>query len=265
MLREKYERDGHIGPLSIFTKTEIQQALKDFKKTDKIYNLMQSDYRCKSQVLFKWVDQLTRHPKLVHIIQELLGPDFGCWDVLFWVKKPHTNQFVSYHQDGTYWNFKEKQKALTVWIPLESYTEDFGLIQYLKDQNDFKQKPHSDIKDSKNLLMRGQTVDGEYKSFKSYPIQAGEVMIHNGFIIHGSGPNKTDQERIACGIIFVANDCSPIKNISPESYVHISGLKKNLNMHEDPKPTGNWRIDYPNWKRAYDWQHDNYYAMTQEY
>ena len=58
--------------------------------------------RSKSHLLFKWVDDLMRHPRILDPVEDLIGPDLLCWNTIFQIKEAHSPGFVSGHQDACY-------------------------------------------------------------------------------------------------------------------------------------------------------------------
>lgn len=261
-IKQQFDKNGAVWPIKIFEKSEIesykQAVLDSMAKLD----LMNSDYRCKSQVLFPWLDKIVHDKRLGDVIEQILGPNFHCWDTLFWVKSPNDDKFVSFHQDATYWNFAPKEKAITVWLAFNDVTKQSGAIEYILGSHEVSQEIHNDIKNDKNLLMRGQTIDHEISDLTVAEVPAGCVTIHSPYMIHGSGPNKSDDYRIACGMIFVSTECKPIASYSPESTIMVRGVDEYNHMMHDPRPTGQWSEDVKNWRAAYDRQHENYYKMT---
>ena len=263
-LKEQYERNGFIGPLEVLTRDEAMK-MKGLvlEALDKL-KLMSSDYRCKSNVLFPFVNEISRHPKLISYLNQVIGPNVHCWDTLFWVKQPNDGRDVSFHQDATYWNFDKKHLGVTAWFAFDDVTEEHGSIEYVQGSHQVFQRRHKDVKGTSNLLMRGQTVDEEIPNERiKTTVPAGHVLIHNPFIIHGSGKNVASTPRIAMGMIFASTECKPILDISPESTILVSGVDEYGYMQQDPQPTGNWDVDVVNWRAAYDRQHANYYKMEQ--
>jgi hypothetical protein len=264
-LKIQFDKNGWVGPLPVFKPAEVDEYKKLMEDADSKFKLMSSDYRCKANVLFPWVDEISRNPVLISYIEQLIGPNIHCWDTLFWIKKPGDGKDVSFHQDATYWNFTNKHKAVTVWFAFNDVTTEQGSIEYVQGSHRVFQKRHSDVKTDSNLLMRGQTVDVELpKERIKTEVPAGNVLIHSPYIIHGSGKNNTTTPRIAMGMIFASTECKPILEISPESTVMVAGVDKCNYMQHDPRPTGNWETDVVNWQAAYDRQHLNYYKMEQD-
>jgi len=263
-LKDTFELNGFLGPLEIMSREETNKYKEILKETSKKLKLMNSDYRCKSNVLFPWVDKISRNPKLVEYLTQLIGPNFHCWDTLFWIKEPGDNRDVSFHQDATYWNFNNKHLAVTVWFAFDDVTEDQGSVEYVKGSHRRSQQQHKDVKTDTNLLMRGQTVDVDVPEERvKTAVPAGNILIHSPYIIHGSSKNKSNRPRLAMGMIFASTKCKPITEYSPESTIMIAGNDTNNYMLHDPAPLGNWEVDLENWREAYDRQHINYYRMEQ--
>ncbi len=263
-LKEQFEQNGFVGPIQIMSR-EDALALRDIVMgVEQDLHLMNSDYRCKSNVLFPFVDKISRHPKLIEALTELIGPNIHCWDTLFWIKKPRDGKDVSFHQDATYWNFDNKHLAVTAWFAFDDVTEAHGSIEYIQGSHRVFQRKHKDVKTNTNLLMRGQTVDEDLpKERIKTVVPAGSVLLHSPYIIHGSGPNTASTARVAMGMILASTQCKPILEISPESTVMVAGIDEYGYMQHDPAPSGDWTTDVANWRKAYDRQHDNYYKMEQ--
>lgn len=263
-LKEEFDQNGFIGPLEIMSRADALRFRDLAMAAESDVNLMNSDYRCKSNTLFSWVDEISRHPKLIAYLTELIGPNIHCWDTLFWIKQPGDGKDVSFHQDATYWNFDNKHQAATVWFAFDDVTDDHGGVEYVKGSHRVFQRRHKDVVSDTNLLMRGQTVDEDLpKERVKTIVPAGHVLIHSPYIIHGSSPNTATTPRVAMGMIFASTVCKPILNLSPESTVMVSGIDEFNHMIHDPQPTGHWVNNIANWQAAYDRQHINYYQMEQ--
>ena len=263
-IKETFERNGWVGPLEIMSREEALEMKELALQTEQDLNLMRSDYRCKSNVLFPWVDKISRNPKLIEYMSQIIGPNIHCWDTLFWIKKPGDGKDVSFHQDATYWNFDKKYLGITAWFAFDDVTEEHGSIEYVQGSHKVFQRRHKDVKTDTNLLMRGQTVDIDIpKERVRTTVPAGHVLLHSPFTIHGSRPNMASTPRVAMGMIFASTECKPMLELSPESTVMVSGVDEYNHMIHDPRPSGNWDVDVVNWRAAYDRQHTNYYEMEQ--
>lgn len=261
-----FDTRGYVGPLAALDESDNARYLQCMVDAEAEHNLMHSDYRCKTNVLFPWMDELTRNPRIGDAVEAVIGPDFHCWDTLFWIKYPETDKRVSWHQDATYWNFAPKHLAVTVWLCFSGATEEMGCIRYLGGSHRDGQYRHDDIQTRDNLLMRGQTIVHDNPLDISVPVEvpAGHFLMHHPHMIHGSLNNRSKRTRIACGMIFVFTQARPIATHAPESTIMIRGTDRYGYMQHDPRPTGDFARDRLAWRAAYDRQHENYYKMQAE-
>jgi len=264
LLKERFETDGAVWPLPVFDEARITKYRAEVEKAESELHLMGSDYRCKSQVLFPWLDEIVHDEALGDIVEAVIGPNFHCWDTLFWLKEPGDEKYVSYHQDATYWNFAPKTAAMTVWLAFSDATAEAGAINYALGSHRLSQLEHVDKKHEHNLLMRGQTIAADIDAYERAvaEVPAGHVSVHAPFIVHGSPPNRSKFRRIACGMIFASTACKPVATFSPESTVMVRGVDTYNYMQHDPRPIGDWKSNETAWRAAYDRQHENYYKMN---
>lgn len=263
MIKETYETQGYYGPVEFLTDLQVNLYTSRLMSLMDKLDLMNSKYRCKSNVLFPWIDDLSRNPTILSHVKQILGENVHCWDTLVWIKEAETDKFVSWHQDATYWNFLPKERGLTVWVTFSGATEDMGCIEYIPGSHK-ELKHHVDIKNDSNLLMRGQTIETLDKTNAiKVPAPSGSFLMHHPFMFHGSSANTTKTPRLALGLIYAATDVKPIATYAPESTIMVSGTDTYNHMLHDNPPTGDWDTDVKSWEVAYERQHENYYKMEQ--
>src|SRR5260370_37173298 len=115
-------------------------------------------------VLFAWIDEMIRHPKILDAIEDLLGPDILCWNTSFFIKEAHDPGFVSWHQDATYWGLSSSDVA-TAWIAMSPANKVSGCMKFIAGTHK-QQVLHEDTFDQNNLLTRGQEVAVEVDEAK---------------------------------------------------------------------------------------------------
>src|SRR5689334_14807597 len=101
-----YHRDGFAFPIDCLTPAEAAQyrnRLKAFEAAQggtlgKLPDLVRS----KTHLLFTWMDDLVRHPKVLDAVESIIGPDILIYHLTSWLKEPGEKSHVSWHQDGTY-------------------------------------------------------------------------------------------------------------------------------------------------------------------
>jgi len=253
-----FYKNGFLSSVNVFTKVESTNLQNDVTDTINRYDILNNEYRRKSHLLFSWVDKLSRNSKIVDIVKEIIGEDVICIDTMFWGKQPHSEQFVSFHQDGYYWNIKEPVNGVTVWVPFQDSNEENGTLFYLKGSNK-KFIEHIDIRDDLNMLRRGQTIDISTLQFEKIPCPTilGDVTLHDPYTIHGSYPNRSLGTRLACNIQYISAKSQLLINDHAEYGTLISGVNKSDISIVDG-PIGNFEKNYNTWHTAWYNQLQNY-------
>lgn len=258
----KYNEDGFISAIDIFSKDECIQLQHDINNTINRYDILNNEYRCKSHILFKWVDEIANHPKIINIVTELLGQNVICHDAMFWGKNPGTNQFVSFHQDGYYWNIKEPVKGVTVWVPFQDTILENGTIQYInKSHTQFYN--HVDQPAANNMLKRGQTVNISKLGLPviACPTKLGQVTMHHPYNVHGSYSNNSDKVRLAINIQYIDASSVSLVDDYEEYGILVSGFNKS-NIKCVSRPSNNFEDNYQIWKIAQYNQRQNYLKIS---
>ena len=118
----------------------------------------QGSYRYKSHLLFKWLADVIRHPAILDAVEDLIGPDILCWTTHWFVKEPHSPQYVSWHQDSNYWGV-ETRDLVSVWLAVSASTVESGCVRLLPGSHRTPTMEHVDTWAENNMLTRGQTIE----------------------------------------------------------------------------------------------------------
>ena len=202
---KQYREDGYYFPLPVLSDEEVawnRTQLEEFE-TEQGHPL-QGPQRSKSHLLFKWVDDLMRHAKILDAVEDLIGPDILCWNTLFWIKESGSESFVSWHQDLNYWGL-DNSELVTVWLALSPASLESGCMRVLPRSHLEELMPHQDRYDDANMLTRGQevAVDVDETKAVAMPLKAGEVSVHNVRVAHASGPNLSADRRIGLSLHYI--------------------------------------------------------------
>ena len=86
---------------------------------------------------------------------------------------------------------------MTAWLAITDAKEENGCMRMWPGSHKEKIKDHKDTYDENNLLTRGQTVQN-VPIEKTTPniLKPGQLSLHHPMIVHGSGPNKSNDRRI---------------------------------------------------------------------
>ena len=201
----QYNRDGYYFPLRILDDEQVaanRTLLENFETTQG--KPIGGAQRNKSHLLFKWVDDLIRHSKILDAVEDLIGPNILCWNTLFWVKEARSESFVSWHQDLRYWGL-DTNDLVTVWLALSPATLESGCMRVLPGSHRGDLLPHKDEHKPDNLLTRGQEIAVQVDEAKTVamPLSPGEISLHNVRLAHASGPNRSTDRRIGLSLHYM--------------------------------------------------------------
>jgi len=209
---EQYRQDGYICPVPVMEAdeaVELRHRLEAFEATQG--GRLQPPQRNKSHLLFKWLDDLIRDPRVLDPIEQLIGPDILCWNTLFWIKEAGSESFVSWHQDTTYWGLSSDQ-VITAWLALSPASVESGCMRVMPGTHVGDVLPHEDRYDENNMLTRGQEIPEGLDEAEAVhmPLHVGEMSIHNYRLAHASGPNLSNDRRIGVSMHFMPPETSQI-------------------------------------------------------
>jgi non-heme Fe2+,alpha-ketoglutarate-dependent halogenase len=137
-------------------------------------------------------------------VKMVIGPDIGIWSTAQFIKYPSDEAYVGWHQDGRYWAMLSDQ-VVTAWIALSPSTRHNGCLLVVPGSHRRGLLPHREGVSSTNILSRQQEValditDTEVRRLELSP---GEFSLHHVNLVHGSGPNETNQKRVGFVIRYI--------------------------------------------------------------
>ena len=200
----KYGRDGYYFPIDILTPEEAgeyRKRLEDYEARSG--GPLQGAMRHKPHLLFTWLDDLIRHPRILDAVEDVLGPDILCWSSSFFIKEPHDPGFVSWHQDSTYWGLSSPD-VTTVWLAFTPANDVNGCMKFVPGTHKI-QVAHRDTFNKDNLLTRGQEIAVEVDEDKAVlaELKPGQASLHHVLLFHGSAPNRSSDRRIGFAIRYI--------------------------------------------------------------
>ena len=208
---DAFWRDGYLFPLRVLQEQEAvsyRQELEAMEarwlSVDLPHPLLQYK-RVNAHCVMPFAARLAMHPAILDTVECILGPDLLIWSAEFLIKEPGTSQIVSMHQDLTYWGFGDTSDQLTAWVALSPATPESGCMEFVRGSHENSILPHTDTFSKSNLLSRGQEIlaDVPPGDRTPIPLQVGEMSLHHGLTIHGSGPNRSADRRIGFAIRYI--------------------------------------------------------------
>ena len=210
----QYWEDGYLFPLQVISTAEAAKMRAELEALetewlDKDLPLPLSTYkRVNSHCVMPLAHRIGSDPRILDAVEGILGPDIMIYAVEFFIKEPNTRQIVSMHQDLTYWGLGAIDGLVTAWLSLSAATPASGCMNFVKGSHKNAILEHEDTFAQDNLLSRGQEVKVDVADADKVPIEIhpGQISLHHGLTIHGSGPNTTDDRRIAAVIRYCTPD-----------------------------------------------------------
>ncbi|NNK77606.1 MAG: phytanoyl-CoA dioxygenase family protein [Litoreibacter sp.] len=212
--RQSYWEDGFLFPLPALDpataracRAELEQIEADWLDAG-LPQPLNTYKRINAHVVMPLASRIALDPGILDVIEGVLGPDILVFSTEFFIKEPHTTQIVSMHQDLTYWGLDAVDGLVTSWVALSPATPASGCMDFVRGSHKNAILPHEDTFDDNNLLSRGQEVrvDVADEDKVAIEIHPGQMSLHHGLTIHGSGPNVSHDRRIAAVVRYMRPD-----------------------------------------------------------
>lgn len=247
---DAYWRDGFLFPINGLEtgeaaryRTEIEAIERDWR--DNGLPLPLNTYkRINAHLVMPMVDKIARTKAILDVVEGILGPDILLFSGEFFIKEPRTKQVVTMHQDLTYWGLGAIDGLVTVWVPLSPATAQSGCMEFVAGSHKNAILPHADSFDENNLLSRGQevVVDVAPEDKTLIELRPGQISLHHGLTIHGSGPNVSDDRRIACVLRYIRPDMAASEGDLNYATL-VRGEDRFGNFDQAPAPLENFGAD----------------------
>lgn len=210
--KNAYWEDGFLFPLPAVDKPQAQKWRAELEAIEREWldnglpKPLNTYKRVNAHLVMPVAHEIGTHPAILDAVEGVLGPDVLLYSVEFMIKEPQTKHVVTMHQDLAYWGMGEIDGILTAWVALSPATRESGCMDFVKGSHKSNIAPHEDSFDDHNLLSRGQEiqVDVAEEDKVNGALRTGEMSLHHGLMIHGSGPNASDDRRVGAVIRYIS-------------------------------------------------------------
>jgi non-heme Fe2+,alpha-ketoglutarate-dependent halogenase len=149
---------------------------------------------------YGWAYRLATHERVLDAVEDLLGPNLLIWATELFAKHPHDGVVsIGWHRDGPYMGLAP-ELTVTAWIALTDSHAANGCMRYLPEaqrQTERRRQPAAD------------------DPVADVTLQAGEMSLHDVFVLHGSGPNHSSEKRVGFAIRFTTPEGRPTTERPP--------------------------------------------------
>jgi len=143
-----------------------------------------------------------RNPKVLDIIESLLGPDLKLYQDQLFMKPPRVGSRQRYHQDMPLGFHIDPPDMVTCWAALDDSTIENGCLWMLPGTHKF-----GITEESEWAKYEQMSLDGRLPEEKPIEMKTGSCSFHHGLILHSSRPNLTDKRRRGYATHYVSAKC----------------------------------------------------------
>jgi non-heme Fe2+,alpha-ketoglutarate-dependent halogenase len=235
----RYRQDGFLCPVPALSPAEVSDfraRLEAFESSQgRPLGQLPGQLRAKTHLLFPWLDGLVRHPAVLAVVEDLIGPDLLVYHLTMWIKEPGDAAFVSWHQDGTYFGLDPADQHVTAWVALSDSNPATGCVMALPGSHRLGQLSHTSRRSTGNLLSNGQQVDADVDGARAEPLalRAGELSLHHTHLLHSSASNRGGDRRIGVGISYIP---TRVRHVGPSRLTASLVRGEDRYRHFDPEP-----------------------------
>jgi ectoine hydroxylase-related dioxygenase (phytanoyl-CoA dioxygenase family) len=198
------------------------------------------ELKIKVHLVLQLADELVHHSRILDAVEDIIGPNILAWDADFIIKNKEDPRYVSWHQDLTYWGL-EPNEVVTAWVALSPSTVQSGCMRVMPASHEGGIAAHHDTFARDNLLTRGQEVTVEVDESRAVDIvlQPGQMSLHDGKLIHGSRPNRSEDRRIGFAIRYIPTSVRQVAG-DKDSAMLVRGVDGFGNFEMEPRPQGDF-------------------------
>ncbi len=199
---ERFARDGFLSPVDVISPEQAAGHRARLEETEAEIGPLH--YKTKVHTILRSPLELATAPRVLDLVEAILGPDILLYNVTYIVKEPGSGAHVSWHQDLTYWGF-DGDAQVSMWLALTPATAESGCMRMVPSSHIEGRLEHETTDDASNVLFQGQTVTGvPEEQAVLCDLAPGQASFHHGWTLHASMPNNSRGRRIGLNVQYIA-------------------------------------------------------------
>lgn len=232
---DQYQRDGHILLRQVCSKEavavyreHIRTAMKEFARTQKELSERDTYGKAFLQLVNVWTQneimkQFVFSRRFARIAAQLSqSPAVRLYhdQALY---KEAGGGLTPWHQDQYYWPLDTNQ-SLTMWMPLVDVSQEMGSMGFASGSHLKGYLGEIPISDESEAYFKAYIAKLGYSVCQSGTMEAGDATFHNGWTLHGAGPNTSDHVREAMTIIYYPDGLTLIEPDNPNRQIDLEAF-----------------------------------------
>lgn len=158
--------------------------------------------QCSQYLVGSMLDDLINGPAIKAVASRLLGGTANVYLPFSAVKAGGGGGTFHFHQDNNYTKHEPAMGSINIWVALVDMTPENGCLQVIP-------RSHKDGQ----LISRNSDDGDSHQQLDVDPLQclpirmrAGDAVAFTRWTVHGSGPNTTNEPRVAYALQFYRDD-----------------------------------------------------------
>ena len=141
---------------------------------------------------------------VLDMVEQLIGPDIILWGTTFFHKPPGEQRVVPWHRDGRYWPIKPLATT-SVWIAVTDTTAENGCLRVIPGSHAAQDigEHYRDHSDGVTIPETLQPDQFDETTARDIELEAGQMVIFDVYMAHGSQANRSTSERIGYALRYM--------------------------------------------------------------
>jgi len=202
---DDYARNGVLHPLPALDDGEVARFRRGAEELADRFEGEKAAIFGQAHLFHRWAYDLALHPRILDSVAMIVGDDILVHSTSLFLKRPNTADFVSWHQDGYYWNLDEP-RLVSAWIALTDSAPDNGCLRVVPGSHARRLDHRSAPMRANDMLASGLeiAVTVDEREAEDVVLGAGQMSLHHVLIVHGSHANRSSRPRIGFAVRYVA-------------------------------------------------------------
>lgn len=236
-----YQRDGYCFPIEVMSPREAadyRRRLQQVECAGPGRPAFGPEHRSHGHHVLPMIDEIMRRREILDPVARILGPDLLVWGTTLFIKEARSPQFISWHQDLTYWGLDDTEEV-TAWVALSPANVASGCMRFVPGSHRQAIVAHRDTFAAENLLSRGQEIAVEVDEARAVDavLGPGQMSLHHGRTFHASHPNRADDRRIGLAIRYITPAMRQVGGVRTVA-VLVRGTDRHGHFELAPPPSG---------------------------
>jgi hypothetical protein len=137
---------------------------------------------------------LCKFPEILDMVEQLIGPDIVLWGSQLFCKPAGDGMAVPWHQDGQYWPL-DPLATVTVRLAIDDSLPENGCMRYIAGSHRERKLVRHEFVTESNVALRQQLPEVDESQARDDILRAGQISIHDVYLVHGSNANRSKLRR----------------------------------------------------------------------